>query len=95
MTAKWAGRKGRPWQRAAAHVRAQVRDLGKPCVLCGHAIDLTLPPNHSLGFTVEHLDPLSLGGAPRELDRLAPAHRSCNSRRGNRPIEAARSSRPW
>lgn len=91
------GRAGRPWRRAAATIRARVRDLGAPCCLCGHAIDLALHHNHPLAFTVEHLDPLSLGGAPRDLDRLAPAHRSCNSRRGNRVDAPALvpTSRAW
>lgn len=93
--ARHAGRAGRPWRRTAATIRAQVRDLGKPCGLCGHPIDLNLPATHPMSFTVEHMDPLSLGGAPRDLSRLCPAHRSCNSRRGNRPIQPAATSRAW
>lgn len=98
--ARTAGRSGRPWRRAQAVVRAQVRDHHRPCHLCGHPIDLTLPATHRQSFTVDHLDPLALGGPPRDLDRLAPAHRSCNSRRGTTTVEhhhATRTStsRPW
>lgn len=93
--ARHAGRSGRPWRRTAATIRAQVRDNGAPCGLCGLPIDLTLDPRHPMSFTVEHMDPLSLGGAPRDASRLCPAHRSCNSRRGNRPIATQRRSRAW
>lgn len=91
--ARTAGRSGRPWRRAQAAIRAQVRDHGAPCHLCGHPIDLALSPLHRDSFTVDHLDALALGGAPRNLDRLAPAHRSCNSRRGTVAVEAYQSSR--
>ena len=35
--------------------------------------------------TADHLIPRSLGG-DNSIDNQRPAHRSCNSRRGNRPL---------
>lgn len=94
--ARSKGRAGRPWLRASAAVRARVRDHGAPCCLCGHAIDLDLRHPHPLSFSVEHLVPLSLDGAPRDLDNLGPAHLSCNSRRGNRmSMPRVVTSRAW
>lgn len=93
------GRCGRPWRRAAAQVRAQVRDHNTPCCICGHPIDLTLHYLHRLAFTVEHRQALNAGGALRDPSNLAPAHRSCNSRKGDRatalPRTTGATSRQW
>ncbi|MDR1266596.1 MAG: HNH endonuclease [Propionibacteriaceae bacterium] len=60
-----------------------LRDLRIPrCWICGRAIDYTLPPRHTMGFTADHVEPRSLGGDL--YGELRPAHRACNSRRGNR-----------
>lgn len=64
------GRVGRPWRRVRAEVLAQ----SDVCWLCGY-------PGAD---TVDHVVPLSLGGDPLSLDNLRPAHKRCNSRRGNR-----------
>lgn len=51
------------------------------CWICGGAIDMNLPPRHGRGFTLDHLVPLSRGG---DIDgEVKPAHRSCNSARGD------------
>ena len=51
------------------------------CWICGGAIDMNLPPTHGRAFTLDHLVPLAKGG---ELDgEVKPAHRSCNSSRGD------------
>lgn len=51
------------------------------CWICGGAIDMNLPPGHGRDFTLDHLVPLAKGGA---LDgEVKPAHRSCNSSRGD------------
>lgn len=52
-----------------------IRATAKLCYLCGGAPSLTDP------IEADHLYP-SLGGA----SPLAPAHRSCNSRKGNRDV---------
>ncbi|RKT82730.1 HNH endonuclease [Saccharopolyspora antimicrobica] len=90
--ARWQGRKGRPWRR----VIAQLKATNRTCWLCGHAIDVDLPVTHPLSFTADHIAPRSRGGAPT-LDNVRPAHRRCNSQRGAKvdfrpPL---RTSRPW
>ena len=88
-----SGRIGHKWRKAKAHVR-RTQDV---CHLCGQAIDKTLPPNHRMSFTVDHVEPLSLN-VERALDRtnLKAAHRSCNSSKGNGDGElVVRNSREW
>src|SRR5690606_11073106 len=90
--AKWQGRKGRPWRR----IVAQLKTTDRTCWLCHHPIDIDLPVTHPLSYTVDHVVPRSRGGAPT-LDNARPAHRRCNSRRGNRAprAEPMRTSRAW
>lgn len=93
MVARTAGRKGRPWRRFRQLV---LETFGPVCWVCRHPIDLGLHYNHPGAFTVHHLDPLSRGGAPMNLDRARPAHRGCNSALGNRTqITQPNTSRVW
>ncbi|RSN50868.1 HNH endonuclease [Actinomadura sp. WAC 06369] len=48
-----------------------------------------------MSWTADHLTPLSKGG--RLLGKMRAAHRSCNSRRGNRtdPVNPLPTSREW
>ncbi|MFE9923130.1 HNH endonuclease [Streptomyces sp. NPDC005774] len=52
---------------------------------------------HPFGFTSDHLVPLSRGGQPLDPANARPAHRRCNSSRGNRTTTAKteRRSRQW
>lgn len=51
------------------------------CWICGASIDMNLPVTHGRAFTLDHLVPLAKGG---ELEgEVKPAHRSCNSARGD------------
>ena len=57
-----------------------------------HLCELPIPPDivtegHPLFGTIDHLEPLSLGGRDIVSNRL-PAHRGCNCFRGNKPITA-------
>ncbi|MEU8055701.1 HNH endonuclease [Microbispora bryophytorum] len=86
------GRAGRPWRR----IRAQVLAESSVCWLCGKWIDQTLPPQHPMSATVDHVIPISRGGPELDPSLLRPAHRSCNSRKGNRPeAKPSRNSRQW
>lgn len=61
----------------------RARRANERCCRCGEPIDYDLDPNDRMGPTCDHLDPLVHGGAMlATLDRLAPAHRSCNSSHG-------------
>lgn len=53
------------------------------CHICHQKVDLTLSGRDPYGPTVDHLIPLSEGGAD-ELTNVALAHRQCNVRRGVR-----------
>lgn len=82
---------GRPWRRLVAQLKA----TNRICWLCGHWINADLPARHPMSFTADHVVPRSLGG-PDTLGNLRPAHRACNSRKGNRPIRSPlRTSRAW
>lgn len=71
-------------------VRATVRSWGRPCAICGGAIDYSLPPGHPYSFEVDEIVPVSLGGSPYDPDNLQPAHRCCNIWRGNRTMQDVR-----
>ena len=58
------------------------------CHLCGGVVDMTLSGQDQLGPTVDHLVPLSAGGADCSTN-VALAHRACNTKRGTRPLEVA------
>ena len=75
---------------ANGHARRQVREWlrsqGLPCHICGRAIDYTLPARHPMSFEVDEVVPVSKGGSPYDRSNVAPAHRICNERRGNRDL---------
>ena len=39
-----------------------------------------------MSFEVDEIVPVSKGGSPYDRANVAPAHRICNQRRGNRPL---------
>lgn len=51
------------------------------CWICGEAIDMSLPVLHARSFTLDHLVPLAKGGDV--MGEVKPAHRECNSQRGD------------
>jgi 5-methylcytosine-specific restriction endonuclease McrA len=64
-----------------------LRAQGGACWICGNPIDRNLPYTHRESWTADHVTPRSKGGAL--LGELRPAHRHCNSRRGNRTTSVA------
>lgn len=71
--AAWNGR------RATAFTAAVLAEYGTTCHLC-------LKPGAT---TADHLVARSRGGSRYDLANARPAHLTCNSRRGNRPITPA------
>lgn len=59
-----------------------VRDAGK-CGICGKSIDRSLKHPHPQSYTLDHIVPLSLGGA-HESANIQAAHLRCNTLRGAR-----------
>ncbi|MFE9738825.1 HNH endonuclease [Streptomyces sp. NPDC006477] len=86
-------RNGRPYRRLVAALKAS----GLPCWICGHDINPRLDARHRLSFTLDHLVPLSRGGDLLNPANARPAHRACNSSKGNRtsPTAPQRASRRW
>ena len=70
--------------------------MGLPCHLCGKPIDYSLTTwvdpkdgrekRHPLSFELDEIVPISKGGSHLDMENVAPAHRICNQKRGNRPI---------
>lgn len=54
------------------------------CHLCGKPIDKALEFPHPYSFSVDHIEPLSHGGAERARSNLAACHLRCNQSKGNR-----------
>lgn len=69
-------------------VRRWLKDQGRPCHLCGGAIDYSLPSGHPMSFEVDEIVPVSKGGSPIDPSNVAPAHRICNERRGNKSLDS-------
>ena len=67
-------------------LRARLKAQGRPCHICGQPIDYSLPAGNPMSFEVDEIVPVSRGGSPIDMGNVAPAHRICNERRGNRPI---------
>lgn len=65
-------------------LRRRVRAMGLPCHICGKPIDYDLPPGDPMAYELDELVPVSRGGDPLDPDNVAPAHRICNQKRGNR-----------
>lgn len=73
------------WRRVARQAKEQAeRDwlLGKVtyCTYCGGGIDMTLPRNEGMDFTMDHRVTRLQGGADT-IDNAEPMHRSCNTKR--------------
>lgn len=85
---------GRPWQTATRASRLMWQATNQPCALCRQPIDYTLPARHRWGLTVDHIVPRWAGGSPLDPRNWQPAHRSCNSSRGTRELNARRSRSP-
>jgi hypothetical protein len=64
-----------------------VQRWGNRCHLCEKKINLGLSGKNLLGFTFDHVIPVSMGGT-NDAENIRPAHWICNTRRGNRgPVQ--------
>jgi 5-methylcytosine-specific restriction endonuclease McrA len=62
--------------------RIRQRD-GDDCGLCGHRIDFTVAYPHPMAATIDHVIPITKGGAHAE-ENVQLAHARCNTSKGNR-----------
>ena len=77
-------------------LRNRVKAMGLPCHICGRPIDYSLTTyvdpkdgrtkRHPLSYELDEIVPVSKGGSPFDFDNVAPAHRICNQRRGNKNL---------
>lgn len=80
-------------------LRKRVAAMGLPCHLCGLPIDYSLTTytdptdgktkRHPMSFELDELLPVSKGGSPFDMSNVAPAHRICNQKRGNKTLRKA------
>ncbi|MHC3474685.1 HNH endonuclease [Streptomyces sp. 7R007] len=83
-------RSGRPWLRLQAQVYAEETE----CWICRAYVDQSLPgTTHPMARTVDHVQPLWLGGDPLDRANLRLAHRRCNTIRNNQ-LRARKRPRP-
>lgn len=77
-------RKAQGISRAPRRWRAVCARDGWICWICGVAIDPEADRNHRSAGSVDHVVPVSAGGADSD-ENLKAAHRGCNSRRWHMP----------
>ena len=65
-----------------AHRRI-IRRAHPACGICGEPIDYTLTYPHPKSYVVDHVTPLSRGGADT-IDNKQAAHRDCNRAKGDK-----------
>lgn len=54
------------------------------CALCGKPIDMTLKAGDPMSCEVDHIIPISRGGAPYDIDNTQLTHKRCNVQKSNR-----------
>lgn len=97
MYAKSDGRSSRKWKALCTRLKIEWEPI---CWLCGEWIDRSLPTNDKYAWTLDHK--MSLDEHPEidplDINNLAPAHRSCNGKKGARSynhMEKPKGSRVW
>lgn len=74
--------RGRRHTEAVERLRIGSRSLGRPCWLCGQAIDYDLVWPDPRSFSLDHIKPRSARpDLEHEPTNHAPAHLGCNSSR--------------
>jgi len=65
--------------------RARIKKTKPACHICGEAIDYTLPYLNDKAFVIDHVIPLTKGGADA-FENIRAAHRDCNSKKRGRLV---------
>lgn len=61
-----------------------IESMDPVCALCGKPIDMSLPAQTPMSCEVDHIIPISRGGAPYDIDNLQLTHRRCNRLKSNK-----------
>lgn len=67
------------WKR----VRQIVLRTAEVCAICGRRLVSDAPPRSRWSSSVDHVVPLSRGGAPFDVGNLRATHYGCNASRGD------------
>lgn len=89
--ARSRGRAGRPWRRARALIIANQSVCGE----CGHPVDKTLRFPHPKSPAVDHIIPISMGGAELHPGNLQLLHLGCNASKKAGSGRKLRNSQDW
>lgn len=54
------------------------------CAICNGYIDITTPKFEPLACEVDHIVPISRGGAPYDIENVQLSHSRCNRKKSNR-----------
>ncbi|MFF8831357.1 HNH endonuclease [Streptomyces sp. NPDC015131] len=82
MTTPSSGRSTRAWKRLCAWAKDNLPAI---CARCGGRIDLDLPKEHRLSWTLDHIIPRVIRpDLAEDPANVVPMHRSCNSSKGAR-----------
>jgi hypothetical protein len=73
----------RAYRRKQGQLKRRTKREALVCVWCGEPIDTTLHYTDPMSFTADHPDAVANDGHLVKQE-LAPMHRSCNSKKGNR-----------
>jgi hypothetical protein len=89
----------RQYRARADALKRKTRREGLVCWICRKPFDWTVTDYRDpRAWTADHVEPLAQGGAL--LGELRPAHRACNSRRGDgtrqrKQLKPIRKTRDW
>lgn len=88
------GMSGWRWRKLVEQAKLELPPV---CWIDGQPIDMSLPHNHRMSWTLDHV--LSRRDYPHlayEFSNLRPAHRACNSsKKAGPPPQRPRFSRKW
>lgn len=76
-------------------LRERVKQMGRPCALCGKPIDYDAPYKltdqrtgkkrvNPAAYVLDEIIPVSKGGSPYDMRNVQPAHAMCNARKGDK-----------
>lgn len=76
------------WERIRARHKANDEANGTPCALCGTPIDYHAHHHNPAAYQLDHIIPLSRGGAKYEPHNLQPVNRYCNRLKSDKTTAA-------
>lgn len=77
---------GSKWEKPVweAVRRRAIQSKDPVCGICGKPIDMNAPAQSPMSCEVDHIIPISRGGAPYDIDNLQLTHMRCNRQKFNK-----------